>query len=194
MPSSLGTAAIAAAFIFVVPPPPSVSEIPSLLEVGTPPLPNEPIASSLSTIPSQSSSCTDSASTTLTKTSLDFGRYLDTNRPTTPSESLIGEIREWSLLEADWDGEGAQTPSQASIRYATEFIRSFDQTMELPEPMLLSSGNISLVWNTPELYADLELLPDQRIAYFVKKRADKHKGVLAFEATMSPVLKALISS
>jgi len=192
MSTSLGTAAIAAAFM-VMPPSPSVSAIPSLLEAVARPLPNEPATNPIPTT-SHSSIFTDRAFTTLTKTSLDLGQYLDTNRPTTPLESLIGEIREWNLLEADWDGEGAQAPSQASIRCATEFIRLFDQTISLPEPMLLNSGNISLLWSAPELYADLEFLPDRRIAYFVKKSADKHKGVLAFEATMSPVLKALISS
>ena len=115
-------------------------------------------------------------------------------RLTTQHEKLIGEIRSWSLLSADWDGEGALAPSTQSIKDAASFTRLLSDTA-LPEPMLLASGHIALYKNESDLYADIEFLGDGRIAYFIKRNGDKHKGVLTFDSQKMPaVFPALLSA
>lgn len=114
-------------------------------------------------------------------------KYAGSTRQTTSCEELVGEIRGWSLLGADWDGEGAVTPLRQSLKEAVSFVRLLGE-ISLPEPMLLGSGHAALYWNEDNLYADLEFLGDGRIAYFVKRHGDKHKGVLAFDSTEMPVV------
>lgn len=115
-------------------------------------------------------------------------------RLTTQHEKLIGEIRGWSLLVADWDGEGAAAPSAQSIKNAVAFVRLLSD-VTLPEPMLLASGHIALYKNENDLYADIEFFGDGRIAYFIKRNGDKHKGVLIFDPQKMPaVFPALLSA
>ncbi len=115
------------------------------------------------------------------------GSYKDIARPTTQHEKLIGELRELSLLNANWDGEGAAVPSILSIKEAVSFVRLLNG-IALPEPMLLASGHTSLYWNEGDIYADIEFLDDGRIAYFIKTHGDKHKGVLAFDSQKMPAV------
>lgn len=111
----------------------------------------------------------------------------------TQKEKLTNEIKDWSLLDDDWDGEGGLKPVSQSIKEAIMFVALLDEKIILPEPMLLSSGHISLFWNEDNLYADIEFLGDGRIAYFIKKNGDKHKGVLEFKSQkMPPVFTALL--
>ena len=118
------------------------------------------------------------------------------SRETTAQETLIGTMRGWSLLNHNWDGEGAAKPNGASIREAVAFVRLFaNSQFEEPEPMLTASGHAALFWNTGDLYADIEFLGDQRIAYFVKRNSDKHKGVVSFDSENLPtVFQALLSA
>lgn len=115
-------------------------------------------------------------------------------RLTTPSEMLVGEIRSWNLLAADWDGEGGDAPSTASIKEAVSFIHLLGDAA-LPEPQLLASGRISLFWNDGDRYAEIEFLGDRRMAYYIKRNGDKHKGVLAFDSQKIPdVFPVLLSA
>lgn len=114
-------------------------------------------------------------------------------RLTTQQEKLIGEIRSWGLLGADWDGEGSLAPSEQSIKEAVSFSRLLSD-VSLPEPMLLASGHVALYKNESDIYADIEFLGDGRIAYFIKCNGDKHKGVLTFDSQKMPaVFPALLS-
>jgi hypothetical protein len=47
--------------------------------------------------------------------------YEDFVRATTAYENIIGELRRWSLLPANWDGEGAAKPDSQSIKEAPCF-------------------------------------------------------------------------
>lgn len=114
-------------------------------------------------------------------------KYDDTARLTTPHEKLIGEIRGWGLLGADWDGEGAAVPLAQSMKESVSFVRLLGD-IAIPEPMLLASGHSALYWNEGDLYADIEFLGDGRIAYFIKRHGDKHKGVLAFDSQKMPAV------
>ena len=79
-------------------------------------------------------------------------------------------------------------PMAQSIKEAVSFVRLLDDSILLPEPMLLSSGHAALYWNEGGLYADIEFLGNGRIAYFIKSNGDKHKGVLTFDSQKMPAL------
>jgi hypothetical protein len=116
-------------------------------------------------------------------------------RSTTAQEILIGEIREWALFGADWDGEGAQAPNSASCRESVEFVRLLKSDGEMPDPMLLASGHAGLLWRQLGLYADLEFLGDGKIAYYIERNGDRHKGVVSFDKkTMPSVFAAILAS
>lgn len=117
------------------------------------------------------------------------------DRPTTPREKLIGEIRSWTLLKENWDGERAPVPVPSSLREAVAFAGMLGESDVLPEPMLFPSGHAGLFWDEKKLYADLEFLGDGRIAYFIERQGDKHKGVLKFDSKAMPaVFPALLAS
>ena len=114
-------------------------------------------------------------------------------RPTTIREQLMGEIRSWALLEADWDGEGAVAPIASCIKNAVSFIRLLPDSITLPEPMLHASGNTGLFWGNGGIYADIEFLHNGRIAYYIEQNGDKHKGAINFDSeNLPPVFSVLL--
>jgi hypothetical protein len=109
-------------------------------------------------------------------------------RPTTSREKLIGEVRRWGLLNANWDGEGAAPPVASSLKEAVSFVNLLDEADTLPEPMLHASGHAGLFWKDDSLYADIEFLGNGRIAYYIEYHGDKHKGVLGFDSKKMPAV------
>lgn len=112
-------------------------------------------------------------------------------RPTTEQEKIVGNIRKWAHLTANWDGEGALPPSKESLRYAAAFISLLTETVELPDPMLNHNGRPGLFWDNDNLYADLEFNND-KIAYYIEKNGDKHKGVVNFSTQKMPAVFATL--
>ena len=158
----------------------TVSDIPRVLELQSCPVQKTTIRSR-GVVPSIA------IGSSATTTYVVEDKYPNVARQTTSCEELVGEIRGWSLLGADWDGEGAAIPLYQSLKEAVSFVRLLGE-ISLPEPMLLGSGHAALYWNEDNVYADLEFLGDGRIAYFVKRHGDRHKGVLAFDSTEMPVV------
>ena len=176
-PTSFGTAAAATQFFAALAvSTPTVSEIPRALEQQI--RPAQKITSRSPIV------VTDFQVPTIVAND---DKYDGTSRLTTPHERLIGEIRGWSLLGADWDSEGATAPLAQSMKEAVSFVRLLED-IALPEPMLLASGHSALYWNEGDLYADIEFLGDGRIAFFIKNHGDKYKGVLAFDSQKMPAV------
>lgn len=120
-------------------------------------------------------------------------QYDETIRPTTSQEKLVGELRSWGMLTNNWDGEGAAAPDVSSLKEAVAFIRLLDEDVTFPEPMLHASGHAGLFWKDENLYADIEFLGARRIAYYIERHGDKHKGVLKFDLQKMPaVFSALL--
>ncbi len=110
------------------------------------------------------------------------------DRPTTSREKLIGELRRWGLLNENWDGEGAALPVASSLKEAVSFVRLLGEGDMLPEPMLHASGHAGLFWKEGNLYADIKFLGDGRVAYYIERQGDKHKGVLKFDSQKMPAV------
>lgn len=165
--------------------PPTVSTMPNMIE--------QPIrtahranfsAPSVLYVPSLTSSAS---------VNVDNFQFNDVVRQTSDVEKAIGEIRHWASFSENWDGEGANLPSTESIRDSVSFLRLIADSEQLPQPMLHATGNVSLFWNDNGLYADVEFLGQNKVAYFIKRNEDKHKGVISFDSEKMPaVFSALI--
>jgi hypothetical protein len=122
-------------------------------------------------------------------------QYDETDRLTTPQERLVGELRGWALLAANWDGEGVAAPNGHSLKEAVSFVRLLGDGVALPEPMLHATGHAGLFWKKDGFYADIEFLGDGRLAYYIECQGGKHKGVLNFDSKEMPaVLSALLQA
>ena len=116
-------------------------------------------------------------------------------RETSNAEVAVGELRRWATLAENWDGEGASTPDKASLKSASNFVRLLTLAAMDVAPMLNANGRAGLYWNQGDFYADLEFLGDDRIAYFIEKSSDKHKGIVRFESrAVPPVLSTLLET
>lgn len=109
-------------------------------------------------------------------------------RETTEQEKLIGELRRYVFLDENWDGEGAVKPNPKSLSSAIEFSRLLVRNIQVPEPIMNANGIAGLYWKNKSLYAELNFLSDGRIAYFIQRKNDKHKGILDFEKKAMPNL------
>jgi hypothetical protein len=115
-------------------------------------------------------------------------------RATSTRELMVGELRRWRVLKSDWDGEGALAPIPASLQLAESFSRHLEDS-NLPEPMLHATGRAGFYWKTDAIYADVEFLDAGRIAYYIERSGDKHKGVVNYDANQMPaVLAALLQA
>ena len=122
----------------------------------------------------------------------EFSQFAEFTRSTTAREQLIGEIRSWALFDADWDGEGAVAPIARCIKNAVSFIRLLPDNIPLPEPMLHASGNTGLFWGDRGIYADIEFLHNDRIAYYIEQNGDKHKGAIHFDSKNLPLVFSVL--
>lgn len=110
------------------------------------------------------------------------------DRKTTDRELAIAEIRSWRLLEEDWDGEGALKPNLQSVLAASNVVCSLPNSVEIPAPMLHSTGRASLLWRSEAHYAHIEFLGSDRVAYYIERGPDKHKGVVGVILDQLPQL------
>jgi hypothetical protein len=108
------------------------------------------------------------------------------DRETSEREQVIGELRQWQSLGDNWDGEGAKCPNYKSLAQASSFVCAMTDTLAMPVPMLHASGNAGLYWREENLYADLEFLGDNRVAYYIEYKSDRHKGVVEFDKQTIP--------
>jgi hypothetical protein len=120
--------------------------------------------------------------------------FIKLPRETTEREHIVGELRKFGLLEAGWDGEGADAPNRDSLTDAENFVHALSLEVPPPEPMLHANGRAGLYWNDGRLYADLEFLGDGRVSYYVERRDEgKHKGAVKIRTKEMPaVFEALL--
>jgi hypothetical protein len=194
--SVFGTASAAQACLAItlLSTPPTISPLASSSEQQIPPV--KKTSTRLPLIKSERESTSSSvAALTDWFTTVNAVLMDESDRPTTAREKLIGEIRSWALFKENWDGEGASAPLASSLREAVAFAGILGESDLLPEAMLFAAGHAGLFWDEEKLYADLEFLGDGRIAYFIERQGDKHKGVLKFDSKKMPtVFPALLAT
>lgn len=109
-------------------------------------------------------------------------------RETTDIEKIVGELRRFSALKDNWDHDGALAPIQSSLRQAISFVRLWEGEDIPLEPTVNANGRAGLCMNDEHGYADLEFIGDKRVAYYIERNEDKHKGVIYFDEKKLPNL------
>lgn len=90
-------------------------------------------------------------------------------------KELIDEINNFLLLQENWDGEFADSPSIKSIENANKFLQEY-KFVNLPESMLHANGNVSLFWSDANSYFEIEFIKNERMAFFASFLNEKYKG------------------
>lgn len=93
--------------------------------------------------------------------------------------ALIKDIEGCKTVEANWDGEGAIKPKNECIEEALIFLEEMPFEFPLPELQIFPGGTLGFYWDeeTHGFYADIEILGDGRMAYFMVEGDRKEKGV-----------------
>ncbi len=126
--------------------------------------------------------------------SRDWSSLTYVQRDTTEIEKIVGALRSYILFHDNWDGEGAKAPSESSIKQVVNFVRSIPDTLYFPEPMLNANGRPGLYWKERDLYGDIEFLENSKIAYYIEKYGDKHKGIINLNDKNIPPIFAILLS
>lgn len=108
---------------------------------------------------------------------------------------LIDELREYSSLEAGWDGHDEDVvPRREAIDEAILFVENLPPFVDLPEPMVSSDGQVGLFWQEPHLYLDIGFRGQGECSFFGKSGDLKIKGkepISASDAIPAKVLSFL---
>lgn len=89
---------------------------------------------------------------------------------------LIEEINNFSNLGAGWDGYNAEVPAKETIADAIKLIKLLPDD-KLPSRVGVSNdGEISLLWEKSELFADFGLMGDGTYTYFIENKKRKLYG------------------
>lgn len=102
-----------------------------------------------------------------------FSLLLETSRWIIwPSSSVMDDMFERvKLLQADWDGYGAEAPHEQSIRDAWQFWNGLRAiSVELPDPDVYatSEGGVCLEWKTTNVTLVVEFEPDEDADLFAR--------------------------
>lgn len=120
-------------------------------------------------------------------------------RPTSQVELIVGVLRSWGGHAKNWDHEGAEKPIAASLHNAESLVFALGQigstVLDHFEPVLHPSGHAGLFWQDSDRYVDLEFLGNGKMAYFIEKGLDRHKGSVVYDSQNTPgILKELLQS
>jgi len=93
--------------------------------------------------------------------------------------ALFKEIIDSQSLVEDWDGEGAGPPTAECVAEALAFLEEMPYEFPLPEYMVHASGTVGFYWGdySGAEYAEVEILGDGRIAYYVVQDGVRENGI-----------------
>jgi hypothetical protein len=75
--------------------------------------------------------------------------------------ALAGTLQAWKVLPPDWDGDGGDAPSVATIDAAADFAdRLQEQNVPVPEYRVAGDGEIEFLWRRGSAFASASFLSD----------------------------------
>ncbi len=95
---------------------------------------------------------------------------------------LLSKLHAWKQLPDGWDGEQSLSPEITQIDLAATLINLLPADVLLPKPMLSSSGEVGLYWDTHEKYVDLEFNSNHVLSAYLR---DKQSGRETFVDNLS---------
>lgn len=108
------------------------------------------------------------------------------NTSPTRADATIRQLVKLSKLEADWDGNEAAAPSEASIREARGFLRRLSPESLMPRATLHADGHAILFVRGDDLYAELEFLGNNKIGFFARRGEQKWSDEFSFDGFSLP--------
>jgi len=102
----------------------------------------------------------DAASTDANKTSREA-------QATLPMDKVIGRLRSYKELGANWNGYGGQPPSGRAVEDAVNFLRMLGHIPKLPKTMVGGSGEVGLFWETLKTYVEVGFRGDGTFGFLV---------------------------
>jgi hypothetical protein len=109
---------------------------------------------------------------------------------------LVAETRGFAQLPNDWDGEGAITPTRASLGNTLRLLESLCETLpDLPAPDMgpCANGSVDLYWKEPE-FTLLMNVHDSDFSWYGEKSDFKTKGTIADNLPDFDFIRELTSS
>lgn len=89
---------------------------------------------------------------------------------------FIQTIAEYKSLETNWDGYSGVSPTSQTIQDAIKLIKMLPLDA-LPSRVGVSNdGEISIIWDKGELFADFGVVGDGGFCYFIKNKKQKLYG------------------
>jgi hypothetical protein len=88
--------------------------------------------------------------------------------------ALAHEVREFSMLEKDWDGYGAKPISKQAIADAIDFLKLL-QLRDLPPPkaMPMPSGAVGIYWRHGRIYFEANFEGDERFHFYGRSETEE---------------------
>ncbi|MNC51908.1 hypothetical protein D3C75_1012250 [compost metagenome] len=91
----------------------------------------------------------------------------------TPWTKISEKLREWSQLEADWDGDGAAAPSTQAVEFAQSCLCDLrDNGAAAPKATIATDGEIAFEWENGDGYASLSFTDDLHVIAFLREAID----------------------
>ena len=106
--------------------------------------------------------------------------------PLSQADRAIFSLRRFEKLGADWDGNGAEKPSLASLQEARNFIRCLAPESVIPRATLHADGHAILFLRDENSYAELEFLGNKKIGYYARRGGQEWSDEIEFPGRTLP--------
>lgn len=89
---------------------------------------------------------------------------------TSQEYELREEIRSYTRLSDDWDGDGATAPCEQAVTDALAFLGSRPLGVPLPLPEVATTGDVGMYWDRGGVFAEVQFGGDGAFSYYAERR------------------------
>jgi len=85
--------------------------------------------------------------------------------------NIKNELRRYTSLPENWDGEGSIAPPRKAASDAIAFLDLLPPNVSLPKPMVEADGELALYWKSQDCYLEIGFKGDDTVDYFGENEA-----------------------
>jgi hypothetical protein len=104
----------------------------------------------------------------------------------TQADTIVKQLFRFANLSENWDGSGAAKPLADSLGDARYFLRSLAPESILPRAALHADGHAVLLFQTPDVYAELEFLGGKQIGFYSRRGGQEWSDEISFDGATLP--------
>ncbi|HBQ88643.1 MAG TPA: hypothetical protein DD803_04180 [Alcaligenes faecalis] len=93
--------------------------------------------------------------------------FIDSSKQLTPIESLRADLHRYSVISDD-EYTKIRKPTKEMLDIANQLIDYLPSGIPLPRPMISEDGEIGFYWDSPGVFADLEIEENGELSVFTK--------------------------